>query len=416
MKLVKVLLSTGLLISLLTLEINTVYAQSKVDQEINIIRKVAEYIMSNSSYDFIIPTDGKVLGAVNSANYDKSVLIRSPFLSWNYWNGVTNIAMLKLSDNLNDQKYRDYAVKNYEFAFDNLPVFKDKYQNQDKWKYPFGQLIVTEQLDDCGAMGAGLLDVYRIAPRKEYKDYLQSVADFILQKQSRLADKTLVRPEPVKMTLWADDLYMSIVFLSRMGNWTKDKKYFDDAILQVENFNRYLYNPATELYYHCWYSDLETNGVAHWSRCNGWIMMAQVELLDKLPSDYPGREKVIKNLQQQIKGISHYQDVSGMWHQILDKNDSYLEASGTAMFTYSIAKAVNNGWIDKRYISIALEGWKGVKKNILDDGQIRNVCAGTAIENNMAFYYNRPTPPNDIHGFGPFLLAGNEIIKYLKNN
>ncbi len=83
-------------------------------------------------------------------------------------------------------------------------------------------------------------------------------------------------------------------------------------------------------------------------------MMAQVELLDKMPSDYPNRDKVIKILQQQIRGIAHYQDVSGMWHQILYKNDSYLEASGTAMFTYSIAKAVNNGWIDKRYISIAL--------------------------------------------------------------
>lgn len=416
MKTTNLFLLTCNLMSLLTFNSRQSNAQAKIDPEISIVRKVADYILSNSSFDFIIPKENKILSSVNSSNFDKSVRIRSPYNTWSYPNGVTNIAMLRLAENLNDQKYRDFAVKNYQFAFDNLAFFKKNYQEQSKWNYPFGQLIVTQELDDCGAMGAGLIEVNQIVPRKEYKEYLDVAANHILQKQSRLADKTLVRSVPHKMTLWADDLYMSIVFLSRMGKWTGDKKYFDDAILQVENFTKYLFNPAKELYYHCWYSDLKTNGVAHWSRCNGWVMMAQIELLDHLPTDYPGREKVIKILQQQIRGIALYQDVSGMWHQIIDKNDSYLEASGTAMYTYGVAKAVNNGWIDKRYITIAMEGWKGVKKNIMEDGQISNVCAGTGIENDMVFYYNRPAPLNDIHGFGPILLAGNEVIKYMKNN
>ena len=86
------------------------------------------------------------------------------------------------------------------------------------------------------------------------------------------------------------------------------------------------------------------------------------------------------------------------------------------MFTYSIAKAVNNGWIDKSYVSVALEGWEGVKLNIQDDGQVKNICMGTGIENDLIFYYKRPAPLNDIHGLGPVLLAGTEIIKYKINN
>jgi unsaturated rhamnogalacturonyl hydrolase len=416
MKINNLLLLTCVLMSIFTLRSVHLNAQAKPDPEANVIRKVADFILSNSTYDFIIPKENKILSSVNSSNFDKSIRIRSPYNAWYYSNGVINIGMLRIAETLSEKKYRDYVIKNYEFAFNNLPFFKSNYQGQSKWSYPFGQIIVTQELDDCGAMGAGLIEVNQISPRKEYDDYLKAAADHILQKQTRLADKTLVRSVPHKMTLWADDLYMSVAFLSRMGKVTGDTKYFDDAILQVENFTKYLYNPSKELYYHCWYSDLQVNGVAHWSRCNGWVMMAQVELLDQMPDNYPGREKVIKILQQQIRGIARYQDVSGMWHQILDKSDSYLETSGTAIYTYGVAKAVNSGWIDKRFITIALEGWKGVKRNIQDDGQIINVCAGTGIENDLIFYYQRPTPVNDIHGFGAILLAGNEIIKYRKNN
>lgn len=48
------------------------------------------------------------------------------------------------------------------------------------------------------------------------------------------------------MTLWADDLYMSVPFLAGMGRMTGERKYFDDAVKQALNFNNYLYNlPAT---------------------------------------------------------------------------------------------------------------------------------------------------------------------------
>ena len=31
------------------------------------------------------------------------------------------------------------------------------------------------------------------------------------------------------------------------------------------------------------------NGVAHWGRCNGWVALAQTELLNNLPADHPKR-------------------------------------------------------------------------------------------------------------------------------
>jgi rhamnogalacturonyl hydrolase YesR len=142
------------------------------------------------------------------------------------------------------------------------------------------------------------------------------------------------------------------------------------------------------------------------------MMCAQVHLLNQLPADYPRRELIIKNLERQIVGISKYQDGNGLWHQILDRTDSYPESSCSAMFVYSIARAINQGWIDRRYTSIVLSGWQGLKSNMITpEGQMKDVCVGTGVENDLAFYYNRPARTDDTHGTGSLIEAGIETIK-----
>ncbi|MFW5751728.1 MAG: glycoside hydrolase family 88/105 protein, partial [bacterium] len=327
--------------------VNVTKGQSVRDDE-KVVKSIAGNILDNTTYDFFKPGSEEVIDKVTQNNYSADLRIKSPYNTWHYWNGVLNIAMLDLAEYFNDSVYRDYSFKNYEFAFNNAPVFVEKHTEEDvkgkgKWHYPFGQFIVTEELDDCGAMGGGLIEVYQTEKREDYLDYITDAAEHILEKQDRLADGTLVRSFPHEMTLWGDDLYMSIVFLARMGDLTGEQKYFDDAVKQVINFTNYLFDPHTQLYYHCWYSDIEKNGVAHWGRCNGWVMLAQADLLEFLPEDHPQRDTLISIFSQQVLGISRYQSQSGLWHQVLNKTDSYLETSSTAMFTYSIAKAVNNG-------------------------------------------------------------------------
>ena len=38
------------------------------------------------------------------------------------------------------------------------------------------------------------------------------------------------------MSMWVDDMYMSIPFLAQMGDLTGDRKYFDDAAHQVVQY------------------------------------------------------------------------------------------------------------------------------------------------------------------------------------
>jgi len=143
--------------------------------------------------------------------------------------------------------------------------------------------------------------------------------------------------------------------------------------------------------------------------------MAQIELLSQLPEDYPKREELIRLLNRQIVGLSRYQDASGLWHQLLDLENTYLETSATAIFTYAIAKAINEGWVDNRYAYIAAQGWEGLSGRIMADGQVEGICMGTGISAATYYYANRPTPLNDIHGLGATLLAGSEVMKLYQN-
>jgi unsaturated rhamnogalacturonyl hydrolase len=378
-----------------------------------IVTLVADNILNNTTYNIVEKETGKIFKTSTGLKPDKDYYIECPYLEWKYWNGVLNIGMLELYRFNGEDKYKQQSLNNYKFIFDNLDFFeklyKDGYRNTGT-----DQMFRFDMLDDCGAMGAGLIDVYNMEKNKEYRKYIEKAADYILNKEHRLPDGTLARTGPYNMTLWLDDLYMSVPFLARYAQLTDDNKVFEFAARQIIQFTKYMYDENAGIYYHCYIDSLKINGVAHWGRANGWSIMAQTNLLDALPADSPLRDTLLAIFRQQVNGLARYQSESGLWHQLLDKPDSYLETSCSAMFTYAIAKGVNNGWLDSRYGSIALAGWEGIKSKIQDDGQVTDICVGTWINNDLVFYYKRPTQLNDIHGLGAVLLAGVEILKMKK--
>ena len=388
------------------------YSTSGFAQSLNspeeLVRRVADHVLETTTFRFVNKS-GQKFESTQGITPSADVKAESKFTKWMYVNGVLTVGMIQAADVLKDAKYSGYSRKNFDFIFSNLDYFKKLYDGGTTG-VEYRPVFHIGSLDDCGSMAAGLLEVYGFDKKQAYMDYLQRVGDYILNKQVRFPDGTLARNNPRKMTIWADDLYMSVPFLARMGKQTGDNKYFDFAIQQVENFTRYLYDSTTGLYFHCYYNDENMNGVGHWGRCNGWLALAQTELLNDLPADHPKRPELLKLLLRQIVGFSRYQDTSGMWHQVLDKPDSYLESSATAMFVYTVAHAVNKGWIPKSYITIAQNGWEGLGRKVTADGQVQDICIGTNIAEDIRFYYTRPRETNDTHGLGAFLLAGTEMV------
>ncbi|MCB0743459.1 MAG: glycoside hydrolase family 88 protein, partial [Ignavibacteriae bacterium] len=299
----------------------------------NILEKIADRILAETTYQFIDEETGKTYKSTKGLPPKLSVKVESKYNDWHYTNGVLNFAMNELGNYLGEKKYAEFVDKNFDFVFNNgdLDYFKNLYDEQKKkdwfsvravnW-HMFYRMV---RLDDCGTIGASLIEVYKKDPQPKYKDYIDLVAKHILITEPRLSDGTISRYWPHENTIWADDLFMSVAFLARMGKLTGEHKYFDDAVHQVKQYYKYLWNEDKEIYYHCYHTDLEQNGVANWARANRWIFMAQADLLEVLPKEYPGREDVINIFKKQAEGIARWQSENGLWHQLLDKNDSYLE-------------------------------------------------------------------------------------------
>jgi unsaturated rhamnogalacturonyl hydrolase len=378
------------------------------------IRTITGGVIKDATFQFINSRTGKHYKSAVVVSQNVDLKTESLYNDWRYWNGVLNIAMLKLGDALNEPLFSEFAIKNVAFGFDNFHHFEKTYKGEDKWSYPFGQFFKMEELDDCGAMGASVIEVNCIEHQERYMKYIDRVAAHIITRQSRLEDGTFVRNFPQKWTLWADDLYMGLTFLSRMGELTGNIRYFDDAARQVINFHKYLFDEAARIMHHCWYSESRRQGAAFWGRANGWAIIAQIDLLERLPENHPQRDTLRALFVKHISGIAQYQESNGLWHQLLDKKDSYLETSCSAMFTYAFARAVNKGYIDPHLASIAQRGWEGVMTKIRNDGKVEGICVGTVINDDLNYYYQRPTPLNDIHGVATVLLAGSEMLQLSK--
>jgi unsaturated rhamnogalacturonyl hydrolase len=381
-----------------------------------VLDRLRDHFVRSTPYRIIDTATGEPITdfskPVKTAGVDNR---KGEFNDWTYSMGVVLAAMLHVSEVTGDATFQDYAFKNFDFIFEHLPYFRQQAKAFGPQNLGYGRLIDMRELDHCGAIGAALIKANARKPDPRYKEGIDLAATHILTRQLRLPDGTLARPRPVKVALWIDDAYMSIPFLAQMGKTTGETKYFDDAVQQVVGMSARMFNPANGLYDHSWFADMEDDARFYWGRGDGWGLMAMAELLSVLPESHPGRGKVLDIFRRAARGAAETQSGTGLWHQLLDKPDSYLETSASAMFTFAIARGVNRGWLPASYAPVAQAGWRALEQRVRPDGQIEGICVGTTAAYDAVYYYNRPTDVTAMQGYGPTLMAGAEMITMIRN-
>jgi rhamnogalacturonyl hydrolase YesR len=331
--------------------------------------------------------------------------------------GVIYSGMLSAADATGDASFAEFDATRFQLFADTLaklaadPSLASRHHTGD-----VRILLSPASLDDCGAIGAALVRARRAGVGPDLMPVIDHIADYISHKQLRLQDGTLARARPFHDSVWADDAYMSVPFLAQMGALTGDSKYFDDAAAQVLDFAHYLYVPSAGLFTHHWNTANPDDQPRYfWGRANGWVTMATADLLDVLPENHPLRDRVLRLFRANAQALASAQAGDGLWHQMLDRTDSYTETSCSGMFVYALARGVNRGWLDAgAYGPVAQAGWNGLTSRIDADGHVTGTCIGTGYGDDYVFYYHRPAA-DDIHGYGPVLLAGSEMIRLLRN-
>ena len=345
-----------------------------------------------------------------------AVLLPGTFRITSYEWGVTYSGMLLAAETTGDDRYKNYVAKRFDFLADIAPYF-NKVKTEDLAEPLMKQMLHPQKLDDAGAVCASMIKAQMAGASFNGRPLIDNYMDFIMNKDYRLADGTFARNSPQHNTVWLDDMYMSIPAIVNMGKLTGDTKYYDEAVKQMLQFADRMFVKEKGIYRHGWVEGMSEHPMFHWGRANGWAILTTVEVLDALPENYPGRDKILALLRAHVKGLTPLQSGEGFWHQLLDRNDSYLETSCTAIYTYCIAHAINKGWIDKlAYGPVAVLGWNAVSTKVNQEGEVEGTCVGTGMAFDPAFYYYRPVNKYAAHGYGPVLLAGGEMYRLLKNS
>jgi len=194
--------------------------------------------------------------------------------------GVTYAGMLLASQATGDQKYADYTFKRLKFLADIRPSFLKLEQQNHEVRDAMYSVNHPHALDDAGAMCAAMIKAEQAKIGTDLNPMIDNFMDFISNKQQRFDDGTLARNRPLPNSLWLDDLFMSVPALAQMGKYTGQTKYYDDAVKQVLQFSKRMFNYDKGLFMHGWIQEMPEHPQFHWARANGWGVMTMVELID----------------------------------------------------------------------------------------------------------------------------------------
>lgn len=143
--------------------------------------------------------------------------------------------------------------------------------------------------------------------------------------------------------LWVDFTYLMGPFMALYSKLTDNTAAVDEAFLQYEVHVRHLLDTRKNLARHAWCERPDHYPQStFWTRGNGWLVCAGVDLLSIAPA-HPGAGLVRRVTGDVLHAMAAYQETSGYFCHVLDDPRSNLEASGTLMYAYAVAKAAAQG-------------------------------------------------------------------------
>ncbi|HEY9076387.1 MAG TPA: glycoside hydrolase family 88 protein [Anaerolineaceae bacterium] len=231
----------------------------------------------------------------------------------------------------------------------------------------------------------------------QYLGMCSEWAEWIMREMPRTEERGfqhIVSGHENKQQLWDDTLFMTVLFLAKMGVILNRQDYLDESIRQFLVHIKYLYDKRTGLWFHGWtFLGRHNFANALWARGNCWITAGMVDYIEMIDLKGGVKDYLLDTLAAQVKTLAELQEPDGMWHTLLDDPSSYVETSATAGFGYGILKGVRKGYLDTKYQATGWRALEAVIEHIATDGTVEQVSYGTGMGYDLDHYRNIPIIP-----------------------
>ncbi|KRE97853.1 glycosyl hydrolase [Frateuria sp. Soil773] len=261
-----------------------------------------------------------------------------------------------------------------------------------------------------------------LGPRVRHADD-QAVAQSWLQLHARHPDPAMLQPlrqrydaqmrqpdDPKRpLWWWCDALFMAPPAWAGLAEATHRRDYLDYMDRQWWITSRLLYDEREHLFSRdaSYLDRRERNGSKlFWSRGNGWALAGLARVLERMPADYPGRDRYLRQFRDMAARLAALQGRDGLWRPGLLDADGYPrpEVSGSAFIAYALAWGVHHRVLDARtYRPVIGRAWRGLVGQIYADGRLGNIQPIGAAPGQY------PASASYVYGVGAFLLAAGEV-------
>jgi len=190
--------------------------------------------------------------------------------------------------------------------------------------------------------------------------------------------------------IWADTLFMAVLFLQQMGIRYNNDDWKAEATHQFLVHIKYLYSKTAGLFYHGFSFERNDNfGGVYWCRGNSWFTLGVTLFLEKADYlDKGTRQFIVDTFVDHAEALKKYQGKSGLFHTVIDDDSSYEEVSGTAAMAAGLIRGIELGLLSKEYKECAQKAVLAICDNVDTDGTVLNVSAGTAMGMDAEHYKN----------------------------
>jgi len=259
--------------------------------------------------------------------------------------------------------------------------------------------------------------LYEETGNQSYLRLCKEWCDYAVLEMPRTGEGALqhvVSGEENEGQIWDDTLYMTVLFITRMGIVLEDESYEQESIRQFLVHLKYLTDPRTGLFFHGW-TFLEHHHFANalWARGNSWYTAGLVDYLEIVSLPAGVSHYLISSLDRQVSKLRELQAEDGLWHTLLTDKSSYKETSATAAFAYGILKAVRKGYLDDSYADVGWLAFEAVVSQIDNEGIVHGVSYGTGMGSTLQYYKDIPQCPMP-YGQSMVLLMLVEGLKHHK--
>ncbi len=253
-------------------------------------------------------------------------------------------------------------------------------------------------------------DMYVRTQEPLYRETAVEYADWVVANAGRSKDGVFFHGASVSEEVWADTVFMALVFLSRTAKLTANIPLAEEVVRQLLAHLQLLQDERIGVLYHGYHcvGKHHMSG-ALWTRGNSWVVIGTPIILETIRDLVEVPKEINARYTRLVEGILKYQANNGLWHTVMDSPDTYQETSGSAGNAGGIMKAVRLRMLEPGAMASALRALEGVITRINAEGAVEGVSGGTPIMPTIEAYGKLTCYPT-LYGQGLTLLMLSEYV------